>query len=72
MSLLCYSDYARAGSRTRVDGMCISFSVETEAPEWEPEPLPLGEQLEYPPPMPRHDDLHDSDQSSRVIVIDLA
>ncbi len=46
--------------------------VETEAPEWEPEPLPLTEQLDYPPPSPRHDDAHDSDRSSRVVVIDLA
>jgi hypothetical protein len=39
--------------------------------EWEPEPLPLGIELEYPPPTPRHDDAIE-DQSSRVIVIDLA
>ena len=40
--------------------------------EWEPEPLPLCDQLEYPRPLPRHDDTHDSDQGVRVIVIDLA
>jgi hypothetical protein len=44
-------------------------SVETE---WEPELLPLYDQLEYPRPSPRHDDSHESDQGSRVIVIDLA
>ncbi len=54
--------------------MCSYFSEGADAEwEWEPEPLPLGEQLEYyPPPTPRHDDAAESDQGSRVIVIDLA
>jgi hypothetical protein len=59
-----------------VDGMCSQSQVEMVSTEreaeWEPEPLPLGEQLEYPPSLPRRDDAHDSDQSSRIIVIDLA
>ena len=54
-----------------VDGMCNRFSeVETEAPEWEPEPLPMVIELDSPPPLPRHDDAHDP-EGSRVIVIDL-
>ncbi len=64
----------RAGRDPQRGRMCIAFSHEadSEVPEWEPEPLPLGEQLEYRPPRPRHhDETHDSDQSSRVIVIDL-
>ena len=46
-------------------------SYEMDESEWEPEGLPLTEQLESPRPTPRHDDA-ESDQVSRVIVIDLA
>jgi hypothetical protein len=48
-------------------------SYELDDSEWEPEPLPLAEQLESPRPTPRHDDTEsDHNIGSRVIVIDLA
>jgi hypothetical protein len=55
-------------------GNQYSGGVETEAPEWEPEELPLYDQLEYPPQAPtqrRHEDASD-ETKSRVIIIDLA
>jgi hypothetical protein len=55
-----------------VQRMSVSFSaVESEANEWEPESLPLVIELDVPP-SPRRDDAQESDQSARVIVIDLA
>jgi hypothetical protein len=51
--------------------MSDSFSgVESEAPEWEPEPLPVVVELDIPR-LPRRDDAQESDQGARVIVIDL-
>ena len=49
-----------------------SYGLDGADSEWEPEPLPLTEQLESPRPTPRHDDAAESDQVSRVIIIDLA
>jgi hypothetical protein len=40
--------------------------------EWEPEPLHIGVELGVEPPPPRHEDAQDSDESARIIVIDLA
>ena len=52
--------------------MSDSFSggIESEAPEWEPEALPLVIELDVPR-LPRRDDAQESDQGFRVIVIDL-
>ena len=46
--------------------------LDSELDEWEPEPLPIGVDLDSPPPRPGHDDAQDSDQSARIIVIELA
>ena len=50
-----------------------SYELDGADSEWEPEPLPLTEQLEAPGSIPRQDDA-DPEQNlgSRVIIIDLA
>jgi hypothetical protein len=66
---------ARTECREVDNNMYISDSdaeAGIEVPEWEPEALPLVVELDRPPPLPRHDDAHDTDPGARVIVIDLA
>jgi hypothetical protein len=51
--------------------MCQLDSEDSEIEEWEPEALPICIELDSPPPRPGHDDAQDTDQSARIIIIDL-
>jgi hypothetical protein len=47
-------------------------AVESEAPAWEPEELPLHEPAPRQPPPARREEPTDSDTPDRVVVIELA
>jgi hypothetical protein len=47
-------------------------AVESEAPAWEPEELPLHEPAQRQPPPARREEPTDSDAPGRVVVIELA